>query len=108
MSLTDQVDHLALEMDVTKQSAVEGVIAATRERFGEPPCLLVNNAGIARDSPCHLMEEKVFDVVVNVNLKVDELESLACEIQCSSLLTFLQAMLHSTAVHCAFHRELSW
>ncbi|XP_063879135.1 (3R)-3-hydroxyacyl-CoA dehydrogenase-like isoform X2 [Scylla paramamosain] len=62
-------DHLALEMDVTQQSAAEGVIAAARERFGEPPSLLVNNAGIARGSLCHLMEEKDFDIVVNVNLK---------------------------------------
>ncbi|XP_045119701.1 uncharacterized short-chain type dehydrogenase/reductase y4vI-like [Portunus trituberculatus] len=67
--MPNHVDHLALEMDVTQQSAVEGVIAVAQERFGEPPSLLVNNAGIARGSLCHLMEEKDFDIVVNVNLK---------------------------------------
>ncbi|MPC58731.1 Estradiol 17-beta-dehydrogenase 8 [Portunus trituberculatus] len=73
--MPNHVDHLALEMDVTQQSAVEGVIAVAQERFGEPPSLLVNNAGIARGSLCHLMEEKDFDIVVNVNLKVDKLEA---------------------------------
>ena len=103
----DHVDHLALEMDVTQPSAVEGVIEAAREKFGEPPSLLVNNAGIARGSLCHLMEEKDFDIVVNVNLKVDELEDVRCEIQ-GTLATLLKDKFHSTVVPRVFHRELSW
>ena len=78
---TGHENHLALQMDVTQQNDINGVIATAQDRFGEPPSLLVNNAGIARGSPFHLMEEKVFDTVVDVNLKVDDSMFVVCEMR---------------------------
>ncbi|XP_045119813.1 (3R)-3-hydroxyacyl-CoA dehydrogenase-like [Portunus trituberculatus] len=58
--------HLALQMDVTQQSAVQSVIATVRDKYGEPPSLLVNAAGIMNIDPSF---DKTGDVVINVNLK---------------------------------------
>lgn len=67
---TGNENHLALQMDVTQQSTVESVIATARDRFGEPPSLLVNSAGVPdRCSIVDLTEDKI-DTVMNVNLKV--------------------------------------
>ncbi|XP_063879140.1 uncharacterized oxidoreductase YuxG-like [Scylla paramamosain] len=49
--LSSPEKHLALNMDVTQQSSVEGAIAASRDRYGVSPSLLVNSAGIAHISP---------------------------------------------------------
>ncbi|KAG0727490.1 Estradiol 17-beta-dehydrogenase 8 [Chionoecetes opilio] len=61
--------HLALQVDVTQQSAVERVIAAARDRYGKPPSLLVNSAGVMRTSPFLDETEARLDRVINVNLK---------------------------------------
>lgn len=57
-------------MDVTQQSAVEGVIAAVRKRFGEPPRLLVNCAGAFEMAPFMDVKESSLGAVIDVNLKV--------------------------------------
>lgn len=62
--------HLALHMDVTQDTSVDEAIMDTRGHLGEPPSLLVNCAAIIRSAPCHLMDEKTFDSVIDVNLKV--------------------------------------
>lgn len=56
-------------MDVTQRSAVDSVIAAARDRFGEPPSLLVNSAGIPCRHPFVDLTEDRIDMVFNVNLK---------------------------------------
>lgn len=67
--LSGNENHLALQMDVTQQSTVKSVIATARDRFGEPPSLLVNSAGVPdRCSIVDLTEDKI-DTVMNVNLK---------------------------------------
>ena len=58
---------MALQMDVTQQSAVESVIAAARDKFKEPPSLLVNSAGILLMVPSL---EVTDTAVIDVNLKV--------------------------------------
>ena len=64
---TGPQEHLALQMDVTQLSAVEGVIAAARDKFKEPPSLLVNSAGILLMVPSL---EVTDTAVIDVNLKV--------------------------------------
>ncbi|XP_063878161.1 LOW QUALITY PROTEIN: (3R)-3-hydroxyacyl-CoA dehydrogenase-like [Scylla paramamosain] len=58
--------HLALQMDVTQQSAVQSVITTARDKYGEPPSLLVNAAGILITDPS---VDKTGTDVINVNLK---------------------------------------
>ncbi|MPC82097.1 Estradiol 17-beta-dehydrogenase 8 [Portunus trituberculatus] len=67
--LPNGTDHLALQMDVTQQRAVEEVMAAIRERFGKPPTLLVNCAGFFERTPVVEMEESSFNTAIDVNLK---------------------------------------
>lgn len=63
-------DHLALKLDVTQKSAAEGVIAAARDKFREPPSLLVNSAGIVLFKPSVDVTDTDMDLVIDVNLKV--------------------------------------
>ncbi|XP_063879126.1 uncharacterized short-chain type dehydrogenase/reductase y4vI-like isoform X2 [Scylla paramamosain] len=67
--LPNSTDHLALQMDVTQQRVVEGVMAAIRERFGKSPTLLVNCAGFFERAPLVEMEESSFCKAIDVNLK---------------------------------------
>lgn len=62
-------DHLALKMDVTLQSDVQGVIASSKDRFGKPPSLLVNSAGIGLLAPFLDATEACIDKYTSVNLK---------------------------------------
>lgn len=61
---------MALQLDVTQQSDVEGVIAAIQARFGEPPSLLVNCAGFFDMSPFVDVKESRFNAAIDINLKV--------------------------------------
>lgn len=62
-------DHLALKMDVTLQSDVQGVIAASKDRFGKRPSLLVNSAGIGLLAPFLDATEACIDQYTSINLK---------------------------------------
>jgi 3-oxoacyl-[acyl-carrier protein] reductase len=59
---------LSLEADISKNEAVEAMIRKTLEVFGKID-ILVNNAGITRDALLMRMDEKDWDVVLQVNLK---------------------------------------
>ncbi|XP_050698766.1 (3R)-3-hydroxyacyl-CoA dehydrogenase-like [Eriocheir sinensis] len=63
--------HLALQMDVTQKDAVEAVIAVTREKFGAPPSLLVNSAGIGTREPFVEVKEDRLNTIIDVNLKME-------------------------------------
>lgn len=54
--------------DVTDEASVEGLMAATMERFGRLD-VLVNNAGITRDASLKKMTVADFDAVISVHLK---------------------------------------
>ncbi|MEO0996593.1 MAG: SDR family NAD(P)-dependent oxidoreductase [Pseudomonadota bacterium] len=63
-ALAEKIDGVALAADVTRPDEVEAALDA----LGEPPALLVNNAGILRTGP--LIEHSVedFRLVTDVNL----------------------------------------
>ncbi|MBM4314454.1 MAG: SDR family oxidoreductase [Deltaproteobacteria bacterium] len=63
-------DAIGIRMDVTKKSEVEGAVKEVLDRWGHID-LLVNNAGGALNTPHRLaeIEERHWDLVVNVNLK---------------------------------------
>ena len=56
------------KVDVSAYGAVEELFHEIMERFGKVD-VLVNNAGITRDTLLMRMEEKHWDAVINVNLK---------------------------------------
>jgi 3-oxoacyl-[acyl-carrier protein] reductase len=62
------VASLALKADVSLASEVEGMFKSFLEVFGTID-LLVNNAGITRDTLIVRMKETDWDLVLNVNLK---------------------------------------
>jgi len=63
-------DAIGIRMDVTPKSEVEGAVKEVLDRWGHID-LLVNNAGGALNTPHRLaeIEERHWDLVVNVNLK---------------------------------------
>jgi len=59
---------LAVRCDVSDAAQVRGLMDAALQAFGAIH-ILVNNAGITRDSLLMLMKEEDFDAVINANLK---------------------------------------
>lgn len=56
------------QIDVSDNAAVEAAIQGVNDTFGRLD-ILINNAGITRDSTLLKMEEAQFDQVIDVNLK---------------------------------------
>ena len=61
-------DTLGLKADVTNSTEVDALFARTMERFGRVD-IVVNNAGITRDTLLIRMDEKDWDLVLDINLK---------------------------------------
>ncbi|HBN14540.1 MAG: 3-oxoacyl-ACP reductase [Gammaproteobacteria bacterium] len=55
-------------LDVSSMEAVDSVMQAISNELGEPPLILVNNAGITRDNLLMRMKEDEWDSVINTNL----------------------------------------
>ena len=73
----DQVQKVAAEIggetigikaDVTRSDEVESLFETTKERLGRVD-IVVNNAGITRDTLMIRMDEKDWDMVLDINLK---------------------------------------
>ncbi|KAI1307703.1 (3R)-3-hydroxyacyl-CoA dehydrogenase [Halotydeus destructor] len=61
--------HLSFALNVTHKSDVDRTFKAVLEEFKKPATILVNCAGITKDSQLLDMTEENFDQVINVNLK---------------------------------------
>jgi NAD(P)-dependent dehydrogenase (short-subunit alcohol dehydrogenase family) len=62
-------DVLALRTDVTRAADVDAMVAAAVQRWGRLDCAH-NNAGISMQGPSfHELDEKSFDLVIDVNVK---------------------------------------
>lgn len=61
-------DSLILKVDVSKSEDVENFVKKVIEKFGKID-VLVNNAGITRDTLLMRMKEEDFDKVIETNLK---------------------------------------
>ncbi|SDZ95462.1 3-oxoacyl-[acyl-carrier-protein] reductase [Selenomonas ruminantium] len=59
---------ILVQADVADSTAVEAMVNATVEAFGQID-ILVNNAGITRDGLMMRMKDEDFDAVINTNLK---------------------------------------
>lgn len=62
------VDAISVKGDISKLADVENLVAAAKEKFGVVD-IMVNNAGITKDTLILRMKEEDFDKVIDVNLK---------------------------------------
>ncbi len=62
------VEVLTIKADISKLSEVENLIAEAKEKFNSVD-IMVNNAGITKDTLILRMKEEDFDSVIDVNLK---------------------------------------
>ena len=62
------IESLIVKADVSKAEEVENVVKQAIEKFGRID-VLVNNAGITRDTLLMRMKEEDFDKVIEINLK---------------------------------------
>ncbi|MGH8312378.1 MAG: SDR family NAD(P)-dependent oxidoreductase, partial [Gammaproteobacteria bacterium] len=73
-------EHLSgrgMVLDVASPGSVEQVVAAVSEEFGNPT-ILVNNAGITRDTLLMRMQEEDWQAVINTDLSSVFRLSKAC------------------------------
>ena len=62
------VEVLSVKGDISKLQEVENLVSVAKERFGNID-IIVNNAGITKDTLLLRMKEEDFDSVIDVNLK---------------------------------------
>ena len=62
------VEVLSVKGDISKLEEVENLVTVAKERFGNID-IIVNNAGITKDTLLLRMKEEDFDSVIDVNLK---------------------------------------
>lgn len=62
------VQAIAMQWDVSDRAACDAALKEIKEKLGVPT-ILVNNAGITRDSLLVRMTEEQFDDVIRINLK---------------------------------------
>ena len=62
------VEVLSIKGDISKLDEVEKLVASAKEKFGTID-IMVNNAGITKDTLILRMKEEDFDSVIDVNLK---------------------------------------
>ena len=62
------VEVLTVKADISKLDEVEELVKAAKEKFGSVD-IMVNNAGITKDTLILRMKDQDFDDVLNVNLK---------------------------------------
>ncbi|MFH2035639.1 MAG: 3-oxoacyl-[acyl-carrier-protein] reductase [Candidatus Zixiibacteriota bacterium] len=66
--IKDGIKAIAIKADVTNKDDVKNLIDETVEKFGSLD-VVVNNAGITRDTLLMRMKESDWDLVMNINLK---------------------------------------
>ena len=62
------VEVLSIKGDISKLAEVENLVLVAKEKFGNID-IMVNNAGITKDTLILRMKEEDFDSVIDVNLK---------------------------------------
>lgn len=62
------VEVISVKGDISKLKEVENLVSVAKERFGNVD-IMVNNAGITKDTLILRMKEEDFDSVIDVNLK---------------------------------------
>ena len=61
---------MSLSVDVSMSESVNMAFSEATQHYSAPPSIIVNSAGITRDNFLLKMDEKMFQKVLDVNLKV--------------------------------------
>lgn len=64
----DETGILAYKWDVSDHAACKEAVKKIEADLGGPVEVLINNAGITRDTPIHKMDNDKWDAVINTNL----------------------------------------
>lgn len=70
---------MPIQMDVTSSENIQEVLEKVIGKYRRPPAIIVNSAGITRDSFILKMDDDEFDLVMKVNLKASEKFNLKFE-----------------------------
>lgn len=62
-------NHSFFTMDVTSRENIAATLSAIRERYAQPPTIIINSAGINRDAYLLKLSDRDFDDVIATNLK---------------------------------------
>ena len=88
-------DGVAVQADMSSSEGIKALFKATADAYDEPVGVLVNNAGITRDTLVMRMKEKQWTDVIDTNLNGVFYASQAAAKVCSPL--------HAPARHQALH-----
>lgn len=61
---------MSLDVDVSSADSIKKALTEMISKYGKPPSIVVNSAGITKDNFLLKMSEQDFDDVISVNLKV--------------------------------------
>jgi NAD(P)-dependent dehydrogenase (short-subunit alcohol dehydrogenase family) len=75
--VADEIDGLAVHMDVTDAASIDQAVATVREKLG-PIAIVVNNAGITDSAPVVKTPEEQWRKIIDVNLTGTFLVTKAC------------------------------
>lgn len=62
-------------MDVSSSESIKLALDKAIDKYGKPPSIIVNSAGITKDNYLLKMSEQDFNDVIEVNLKVEAIGS---------------------------------
>ncbi|XP_055708358.1 estradiol 17-beta-dehydrogenase 8 [Phlebotomus papatasi] len=69
VKLLESPSHSSVKIEVGNSASIRDALAFCLEKYKSTPSVVVNSAGITRDSFILKMPEEDFDAVINVNLK---------------------------------------
>lgn len=62
-------EHLALNVEVSNEQSIKDAFKHARNKYGSPPTIIINSAGITRDQFILNLTNEEYDEVIDVNLK---------------------------------------
>ena len=65
-------DHLSIHLDVSDSENVKNVVRTIIQKYGSPPTIVINCAGIAEIYPFLEETPETFQRTIDINLKVSE------------------------------------
>ncbi|EFN74228.1 Estradiol 17-beta-dehydrogenase 8 [Camponotus floridanus] len=69
VAFLEGTEHIALHINVEDRSSVETAFKDVVKQFSTPPTIIVNSAGIVRNTLLRKHDDSNFDDIINVNLK---------------------------------------
>lgn len=65
-------DHFSIHLDVSNYDNIKAAVQTIIQKYGSPPTIVVNCAGIAEIYPFLQEKQETFQKTIDINLKVSE------------------------------------